>query len=85
MPEWAASDHDQPQLMPKTALHHASANGFLPGVVKLLREGQSTGCWDKDGWTPLHYACRNNHYDVTTALIRSGADVNAQNKVCTHF
>jgi hypothetical protein len=23
--------------MPKTALHHASANGFLPGVVKLLR------------------------------------------------
>jgi ankyrin repeat protein len=42
-------------------------------------------CWDKDGWTPLHHACRNDHADVAAHLIAEGADVNAKNKVRSSF
>ena len=34
---------------------------------------------DNDGWTPLHWAARNNSIAVAKLLISSGAEVNAKN------
>ena len=68
--------------MPKTALHQAASAGNVPAVAQLLRSRSSqVTCWDKDGWTPLHHACRNSHVEVAAFLIKEGADVNAKNKV----
>jgi len=33
---------------------------------------------DKDGRTPLHWACRGVYYDILKYLVEKGADVNAQ-------
>jgi|AntRauMFilla1563_2_1112583.scaffolds.fasta_scaffold345587_2 ankyrin repeat protein len=35
-----------------------------------------------DGWTPLHSAILLGHSEVASALAASGADVNAQSRVC---
>lgn len=66
--------------MPKTALHQAASAGNQSAVAALIGNGCQVTCWDKDGWTPLHHACRNHHCDVAEYLIRQGADVNAKNK-----
>ena len=46
----------------------------------MLRRGADVNQSDKDGWTALHHACRNNDTAMATELIRWGADVNKKNK-----
>jgi len=36
---------------------------------------------DKDGNSPLHYACKYNRISVAILLARAGADVNAKNNI----
>ena len=33
------------------------------------------------GYTPLHEACQNGHYQVVEALMKAGANIEAVNKV----
>ena len=35
------------------------------------------------GWTALHIASRNGHIDIVKYLIKTGADINTKNNVCT--
>lgn len=37
---------------------------------------------DRTGYTCLHYAARNRHYDVCAYLVECGCDVNAATKSC---
>ena len=53
----------------------------VQAVSDLIENGCQVTCRDKDGWTPLHHACRHDHAEVVTQLISHGADVNAKNKV----
>lgn len=32
-------------------------------------------------WTPLHFACSNNHAEVERLLLEKGADIHAKNEV----
>ncbi len=36
----------------------------------------------QDGRTPLHFAAENGKLDVAQLLVQSGANIEAQNKVC---
>jgi ankyrin repeat protein len=80
----------------QTALHMASAAGFLD-MVKLLinfnyeehlgtfteehaKKLPNINCEDTQGNTPLHEAVRNNRREVALYLVASGANVKARNK-----
>lgn len=65
-------------------IHEFAQKGDLEGVKTLI--GQKPGlvnAKDKDGRTPLHWACRGVHLDIVKYLVENGADVNAEdnNKV----
>jgi ankyrin repeat protein len=69
----------------KTALHHASQNGYAKICALLIGEYEKTGgnirmlLDARDIWhrTPLHIAAGFGHADVCRILIMKGADVNA--------
>ena len=42
----------------------------------LIKAGADINAIDKDSWTPLHYAVKNNHIEIVNLLIEAGADVN---------
>lgn len=46
---------------------------FLKTVVKCGADIDST---DSDGWTALHYACKEGHIDLVSTLLRNGASLN---------
>ena len=37
------------------------------------------------GWTALHWAVSNDHYDCAQLLIQAGADVHIKVRVCTLY
>jgi hypothetical protein len=46
------------------------------GTVKVLVEaGADVTAWNKDGNTPLHYACERGHLDTVRYLVDHGADL----------
>ena len=55
----------------KTLLHHACEYGLTEGVSILLANDAQADICDEKGYTPLHYACQNNHihYDICKILI----------------
>lgn len=55
----------------------AAQNNDLKRVESLLRKGISAAIEDSAGYTALHYAARNGHYEVCKVLLENGADVNA--------
>jgi truncated hemoglobin YjbI len=73
----------------RTLLHEASAQGNLDMVELLLRLGANPNAQDGGGHTPLYGLaneyCGANGGAVVRALVRSGADVNADDgaKQCT--
>ena len=56
----------------KTLLHHACEYGLTEGVSILLANNTQLDVYDKKGYTPLHYACQNNHihYDICRIAIQ---------------
>jgi len=82
---------DRRKVDGKTPLHTACMNGCPEVVHLLLSHGAYPNARDRDGGTPLYYACEKNdatftrrdsscpedHLEITRALIAAGADVNA--------
>ena len=49
-------------------------------IEEIIKKGADVNKADKDGQTPLHYACYNGHTETARALIEKEADVNKANK-----
>lgn len=61
-------------------LHRAAEEGNLARVEELLQRKYPVNRFDELGKTPLHYAVEGGHLDVVDRLIRSGANVNANDE-----
>ncbi|XAR60312.1 hypothetical protein NMG60_11033630 [Bertholletia excelsa] len=70
---------DSRDLLGRTALHMASANGHLDIVDYLIRNGVDINASNIEKNTPLHWACLNGHIEVVKRLILAGASVSALN------
>ena len=63
-----------------TALHIASSEGYVSVCEALLDYGTNTELDPRNvlDRTPLHLSCIRGHLEVSQLLVRSGADINAQ-------
>jgi ankyrin repeat protein len=61
-----------------TALHTASANGFLDQIRFLIANGHIVDCLTHQNETPLFAACRWGEGVAAGVLLSSGADINAR-------
>jgi len=62
----------------RNALHAAARGGHADFCAFLLDKTDiDINARDKDGWTPLHYACAREKTAVVKMLIERGADLNA--------
>ncbi len=60
-------------------LHLACRVGHHTTIVRLLlSHGADVNARNRDGWTPLHYACRHGQTDIVCLLLDAGAEVNAK-------
>lgn len=60
----------------RSGLHYAAVAGTANPMVQVLSEPDGGGeikallrARDMDGWTPLHWACRNGNVDILNALL----------------
>ena len=49
-------------------------------VRVLIAAGTDVNTADEDGWTSLHYACRDGRTEIVSVLIGAGVDVNAKSR-----
>ncbi|CAM9264237.1 unnamed protein product, partial [Sphacelaria rigidula] len=58
-------------------LHLAAFEGSVDTVLLLLAAGAAVNTQDLDGWTPLHYAARNNFQAevLVRTLVAAGANI----------
>jgi ankyrin repeat protein len=68
-------DLNQPNMTDETPLMFAALYGQLAEVKTLVDQKQVPV--NRPGWTPLHYACTNGHYDIAFFLLDKGAAVDA--------
>ena len=55
----------------------AAASGDLDKLaVKILKHSYEIDMRDANGWTALHHAAKNGHFDAVELLVDSGADAN---------
>lgn len=59
---------------------YAAQQNDLPRVEKLVNQGTDVNKPDKSGYTALHYASRNGHYEICKFLISKRTNVNALTK-----
>lgn len=59
----------------ETALMLAAIRGSLPMAQALVKRGAAI---NREGWTPLHYACSGPDNGVAAFLIAQGAELNAR-------
>ncbi len=60
-------------------IHEFAQKGDLNEVKALIeKDPDLVNARDKDGRTPLHWACRGVHLEVVKYLVEKGADVNAE-------
>jgi len=69
-------DLNQPNMTDETPLMFAALYGQLAEVKVLVDQKQVPV--NRPGWTPLHYACTNGHYDIAVFLLDKGAAVDAR-------
>src|SRR5262245_1137926 len=58
-------------------LHFAAMDGDLEKCEELISKGYPIQAYDRIGHAPLHYAAKNEHFELVALLIRHGANVNA--------
>ncbi|MCX5659287.1 MAG: ankyrin repeat domain-containing protein [Planctomycetota bacterium] len=61
-------------------LHTAAMGGDVAEVRELLEAKYPVNRRDFLGYTPLHWAVKNNHLEVVEILLSAGADVNASDE-----
>lgn len=66
---------DEPNAKGETPLMIAAIKGSLPAVQALVKRGAAV---NREGWTPLHYACSGPDNGVAAFLIAQGAALNAR-------
>ena len=79
----AGADLEAKDNCGETPLHFASSNDSISiEIAKLLIEKGADVEVKSDSWgfTPLHYASRDNHIEAAKLLIDKGADVGAKNE-----
>jgi len=70
-----ALDVNQANAAGETPLMLAALKGRLDWVKQLVKKGALI---NRDGWTPLHYACSGPDNGVAAWLIEQGAEINAR-------
>lgn len=68
---------DEPNAQGETPLMIAAIRGSLPAVQVLVKHGAKI---NREGWTPLHYACSGPDNGVAAWLIAQGAEINARSE-----
>jgi ankyrin repeat protein len=68
---------DDPDRLGRTSLHYAALDGAVDQVRDLLASasGANVAATDKQGFTPLHFACQQYRADVVEVLLDAGAPV----------
>jgi len=70
-------------------LHTAVALGNTQLVEELILHNADVNIQDLMGYTPLHFASRNNYLDIVKLLLSTGADINAKGRAdkcsCLHI
>ncbi|XP_059469706.1 protein phosphatase 1 regulatory subunit 12C-like isoform X3 [Neocloeon triangulifer] len=82
--EWLKAGEICDQPHPKTgatALHVASAKGYIQVMKMLLQAGADVNGQDSDGWTPLHAASHWAQKDACQLLIDNLCDMEVKNFV----
>ena len=79
LPKIEEEKSDQ-ELTPEPELLLESAEkGIVDHVERILDKDLSLiNCRDSDGYSPLHRACYNGHFNVVKVLLQRGADVEAR-------
>lgn len=81
---WLSSGYFGEKPHPKTgatALHVASAKGYLKVMDILLRAGANVNAQDFDGWTPLHAAAHWGQKEAAEILAEAHCDMEIRNCV----
>jgi ankyrin repeat protein len=68
---------DVPNEKGETPLMIAAIRGSLPAAQALVKRGAAI---NREGWTPLHYACSGPDNGVAAWLIAQGAEINARSE-----
>lgn len=61
-------------------LHTCCINGDLSHFERLMTQNLDLNEKDDQGYTPLHHALMNGHFDVARLLVKSGANVMEKDK-----
>jgi ankyrin repeat protein len=61
-------------------LHFAAADGNADRCAELFSQGYDPNTFDELGNTPLHYAAKEEHFEVVAVLLSLGANVNAHDE-----
>ena len=62
-------------------LHESAYRGFVDLVQLLIEKGAAIDATDKDGWTPLHAACRQGNTNVVLLLVNAKASIVCRSRV----
>jgi ankyrin repeat protein len=76
---WALDQ--SPMAQPRdldSRLQASVENGDIKGVRAALGAGANPNVVDKDGYSPLHVAVREDRHDIAAVLLSKGADVNVR-------
>ncbi|XP_071941670.1 protein phosphatase 1 regulatory subunit 12A-like isoform X1 [Antedon mediterranea] len=82
--QWLNSKSIKDKPHPKTgatAIHVASAKGYVKALSLLLQAGMDINSQDIDGWTPFHAASHWAQKESAELLVEKMCDMNARNKL----
>ena len=70
----------RPERPSKSPLHQAAKLGFRDLVAHLIAEHpEHINACSRSGFTPIHVAAMNRHFDTLALLLEHGADVDSRN------